>query len=69
MNIENVKPGSHFWALMSGELVACMKDKDEEIFVCGGWEHAVKPAELIFISFIELPGEFTKEQLYYYHTA
>lgn len=56
--------GTHFWALMDGNLVVIGKEKDG-YYVCGGWECSIREEEFDIIELINFPKGYNAENLYY----
>lgn len=57
--------GDHFWAKISNKIAVFIYHGEDDIQVCGGWEGDFKSSKLEFISKVEMPNGYTKEDLYY----
>lgn len=57
MTTKEVKPGTHFWGIISGKMAIFLKDKRGDIYICGGWEGDFKPEQIDFVCVIENPKE------------
>jgi hypothetical protein len=55
MNIEDLPAGTHFWGLCDNRLAVFIKDRDGDLYVCGGWECTIYAGEIEFVSIIENP--------------
>lgn len=70
----HIEVGTHFWAKMDGKLAVMCRCKNyingwgnsiSRYFVCGGWEGSINESDFEFIEAIEMPKEFSVDDIYY----
>jgi glutamine synthetase type III len=55
MTTKEVKPGTHFWGIISDKMAVFFKDSENDIYICGGWEMTIVEERIEFVSIIENP--------------